>query len=179
MKKPVLFIIASLFLLPCTFAQVAINTDGSAANPSSALDVQFTDKGFLLPQMTYDQRNAITNPAEGLMVYCTNCGLYGTGKVCMFSKGKWRYINPCISGTPSEAAHDYTPGQITWKWHPVSGAAGYRWNSVCLFGSAEEMGTDTARIETVTGSDTTYYRYVWSYSVCGPSPPETLTFTAP
>jgi hypothetical protein len=45
----------------------------TSPNASAALDVSSTTKGFLPPRMTLVQRNAITNPAQGLVVYCTDC----------------------------------------------------------------------------------------------------------
>ncbi|MBE9480181.1 MAG: tail fiber domain-containing protein [Bacteroidetes bacterium] len=51
---------------------VAINSDGSAADGTAILDVKSTTKGILIPRMTYDERNAITSPAAGLLVYQTN-----------------------------------------------------------------------------------------------------------
>jgi hypothetical protein len=51
---------------------VAINTTGAAADASSALDIQSTSKGFLVPRMTITERNAITSPATGLLIYQTN-----------------------------------------------------------------------------------------------------------
>jgi len=48
---------------------VAINTTGNAADNSAGLDVQFSDKGILIPRLTISQRNAIINPAEGLLIY--------------------------------------------------------------------------------------------------------------
>jgi hypothetical protein len=47
---------------------------------SAKLDVTSTNTGFLPPRMTLLQRNAIQNPAEGLMVYQTDS-----------SKGYWYY----------------------------------------------------------------------------------------
>ena len=58
-------------------AQVAINTDGSDADASAILDVKSTEKGFLPPRMTEAQMNAISNPAEGLIVYCADCSPKG------------------------------------------------------------------------------------------------------
>ena len=49
-----------------------INTDGSTANPSSMLHVQSETSGVLIPRMTITQRDAITDPAEGLLVFCTD-----------------------------------------------------------------------------------------------------------
>ena len=50
---------------------------------SAALDIKDSAKGFLPPRMTYAQRNAISNPAAGLMIYCTDCG----------NKGEWQGYN--------------------------------------------------------------------------------------
>jgi hypothetical protein len=61
-----------------TFDQfVAIGTT-SAPVASAALEVVSTTRGFLPPRMTNVQRAAITAPAVGLMVYCTDAveGLY-------------------------------------------------------------------------------------------------------
>jgi hypothetical protein len=52
------------------FAQVGIGT----ANPdaSAILDVESTEKGFLPPRMTTGQRDDISNPATGLIIYNTD-----------------------------------------------------------------------------------------------------------
>ena len=76
MKKILTIIILYFFMLSLNLsAQVAITTDGSSAHPSAMLEVKSTDKGFLPPRMTTAQRNAISSPAAGLMIYNTdvNC----------------------------------------------------------------------------------------------------------
>ncbi len=68
------FIIISSYAL---IAQgVSINNDGSYSDESAMLDVFSTDKGILIPRMTTSQRNAITNPAKGLLVYDTTEELF-------------------------------------------------------------------------------------------------------
>jgi hypothetical protein len=52
-------------------AQVAITTDGSLPDNSAMLDIKSSDKGILVPRMTEAERNAIGNPAKGLLVYVT------------------------------------------------------------------------------------------------------------
>jgi len=46
-----------------------INTDGSSADTSAMLDVKSSAKGMLIPRMTKVQRNAIFQPASGLLVF--------------------------------------------------------------------------------------------------------------
>ncbi|MEZ4849531.1 MAG: hypothetical protein R3B93_13110 [Bacteroidia bacterium] len=50
-------------------AQVGVNGTNSDPDPSAMLDVQSTDKGMLVPRMTTAQRDAIANPATGLIIY--------------------------------------------------------------------------------------------------------------
>jgi uncharacterized protein (TIGR02145 family) len=68
---------AFLFAFLCFFganlhAQVGINTDGSSPDPSAILDTKSTNKGFLLPRMTTSQRNAISSPVAGLIIFNTD-----------------------------------------------------------------------------------------------------------
>ncbi len=60
---------------------VAINTDGSKANPNAILDIRSSDKGLLIPRLTSDARLKISN-TQGLLVYDvnTNSFWYNTGK---------------------------------------------------------------------------------------------------
>ncbi|WP_299361627.1 tail fiber domain-containing protein [Winogradskyella sp.] len=51
-------------------AQIGVNTETPDA--SSALDIVSTEKGMLTPRMTTTQREAIANPANGLIVYDTS-----------------------------------------------------------------------------------------------------------
>ncbi len=71
------------------FAQVGINTDNSVPDPSAMLDVKSSIKGFLPPRVTLTQMSLISNPADGLMVYCTT-----DSKVYIFiaSLGQWKEI---------------------------------------------------------------------------------------
>ena len=84
-------IIAALLLITfSTNAQVGIGT--TTPDPSAQLDVSSTTKGFLPPRMTIVQRNAIVNPAEGLIVYLND------RKIITFYNG-FQWVN--FNGTPS------------------------------------------------------------------------------
>jgi hypothetical protein len=66
------FVVLSLVIVSVNHAKaqnVAINTDGSIANPSAILDIKSTNKGLLTPRLTQAQRDLINNPASGLLVY--------------------------------------------------------------------------------------------------------------
>ncbi|SDD23571.1 hypothetical protein [Williamwhitmania taraxaci] len=52
-------------------AQVAINTTGDGPHGSAMLDITSTSKGLLIPRMTEAERDAITNPSSGLLIYQT------------------------------------------------------------------------------------------------------------
>lgn len=62
------------FLIQNAVAQVGINT--TSPDASSVLEVNSTTKGFLTPRMTTAQKNAITSPANGLMVFDTDTKEY-------------------------------------------------------------------------------------------------------
>ena len=50
-------------------AQVGIGVSTANVNLSAQLEVSSTTKGLLPPRMTTLQRNAIANPAAGLIIY--------------------------------------------------------------------------------------------------------------
>ncbi|MBK8698487.1 MAG: hypothetical protein IPN29_02665 [Saprospiraceae bacterium] len=77
-----------------------------APNASAALDVTSTTQGFLPPRMTLAQRNAITTPAEGLMISCTDCS----------TKGLHQYINGAWQAMTSSNTGNY--GTVV---NPVTG----------------------------------------------------------
>ena len=64
-------LLAAVLFTATTFAQVGIGT--TTPNASAALDITSTSKGLLLPRMTAAQRDAITSPDQGLIIFCTNC----------------------------------------------------------------------------------------------------------
>ncbi|MBL7882831.1 MAG: hypothetical protein JNL69_02095, partial [Bacteroidia bacterium] len=69
-----------LLTLTSAFAQnVAINNSGAAPNASAGLDIDFNNRGLLIPRMTAAQRVAIATPATALLVYQTDAGTQGAG----------------------------------------------------------------------------------------------------
>jgi len=80
MKKLSFFIAMFLLFSSAMLAQVGINSDNSAPDPSAMLDVKSTTKGLLVPRMTVAQRDLIATPATGLLIFCTNNNQYYTNQ---------------------------------------------------------------------------------------------------
>ncbi len=73
MKKYILSVFVVISIFTTAYSQnVGINTDGSAPENSAMLDVKSTSKGLLIPRMTQAERDLITTPANGLMIYQTD-----------------------------------------------------------------------------------------------------------
>ena len=59
----------------------------ASPNASAILDVQSTTKGVRMPNMTTTEKNAISSPAAGLMVFDTTLA-----KLCVYSGSAWQTI---------------------------------------------------------------------------------------
>lgn len=94
--------------LSTAVAQVGIGT--SSPNSSAALDITSTEKGLLPPRMTGAQRDAITTPAQGLMIYCTNCG--ANGEAQLYNGAAWVNLTGGTAATAILAVGDNHEGGI-------------------------------------------------------------------
>lgn len=72
MRLIILFVLFLLSAYSSNTQSIAVNNDGSPPHASAMLDVKSADKGLLIPRMTTAQRNAIVNPASGLIVFDTD-----------------------------------------------------------------------------------------------------------
>ena len=85
---------------------------GATANASAVLDASSTTQGFLPPRMTYDQKIAISSPAAGLIVWCSDCGT--AGEIQVFNGSLWTNM---IGGTASTVLHigdSYGGGRVAY-----------------------------------------------------------------
>lgn len=102
----------TLFISSTIFAQVGIGTN--TPNASAALEVASTTKGLLAPRMTSAQRLAISNPADGLVVYQTD----NTPNFYGYINGAWAPIaapsNTFVNGNLG------TPFNGGTQWNPPS-----------------------------------------------------------
>ncbi len=71
MKTSFLFIFFQFIFVSCFCQNVGIGT--IRPDSSAQLEISSTSKGFLPPRMTFLQRNAIHNPAAGLVIWCNDC----------------------------------------------------------------------------------------------------------
>jgi hypothetical protein len=91
---------AQLTLLSGGVAKVSILANGdtyfnggnvgigtSSPNASAILDAQSTTKGVRFPNMTTTQKNAVSSPAAGLVVFDTTLA-----KLCVYSGSAWQTI---------------------------------------------------------------------------------------
>ncbi|MDB9922058.1 DUF1566 domain-containing protein [Polaribacter sp.] len=85
MKQLFTFLVAVL-LTATTYAQVGVGT--TTPDASSALDITSTTKGLLIPRMTETQRDAISSPATGLMIYQTD----GTVGFYYYNGSSWSEV---------------------------------------------------------------------------------------
>ena len=54
-----------------------VAVDSTSGGSSAIVALHSNTKGFLPPRMTYQERDAIQNPATGLVLYCLNCSSNG------------------------------------------------------------------------------------------------------
>jgi len=86
MKQIFTFLAAVLFTAT-TSAQVGIGT--TTPDASAALDITSTTGGLLVPRMTAVQRDAITSPAQGLIIFCSDCAS-GEGELQIKLTSSWK-----------------------------------------------------------------------------------------
>ena len=98
----------------CSAQNVGINSSGATPDNSAILDLNtgnnFTSpngKGLLIPQLTSAQRDAITSPAQSLLIYNT------TNK-CMeiWENAQWNSIWCATCPVPSSVSATATPNPI-------------------------------------------------------------------
>ena len=93
MKNLTTLLFVIMLYTSAAFSQVAINTNGNTANSSAMLDISSTSKGLLIPRMTTSQRDAISNPETGLIVFVT-----GSQVFYFYNGTNWEELGTGASG---------------------------------------------------------------------------------
>ena len=156
----------------------------SAASPSAVLEANSTTQGFLPPRMTSTQRDLINSPAQGLIIYCTNCGT--NGEVEVYNGSTWTNISgSAVAATlpilTTAIATDITTtnatsgGNITFDGGATISARGICWSTTTnptIANSKTSDGTGTGNFTSaITGltPDTTYYFRAYATNSSGTS----------
>lgn len=89
MKRLLLICFCSIFIFINSYSQngAAINTTGATADSSAILDVSSSEKGVLFPRMTESEKNNISNPAFGLLIFNKTTGCFN-----LWTGTSWRKI---------------------------------------------------------------------------------------
>ncbi len=77
-----------------------VTVGGASSTSSAVVEVSSTTKGFLPPRMTASQRDSISSPVAGLVLWCTNCGTKGELEV--YNGTTWTNM---VGGTVAAVPH--------------------------------------------------------------------------
>ena len=86
---------------------VKIGGSSSTAAPSAALDINSITKGLLIPRMTEAQRDAISSPATGLIVYNTD-----TDALNYYNGATWGAVGAFASPMTTDGDMIYQAGGV-------------------------------------------------------------------
>lgn len=172
-------IVISLFTIDLIFSQsIGINATGAAPDNSAGLDLNFNDRGLLIPRLTTTQRNAIVSPANSLMIF-------NTDNLCFefynAPTNSWVSIACGCTSLPTvptaNAASGITQTTFTANWTASTGATGYYLDVATDAGFTSfvsgynnlNVGNITSYNVTGLTCGTTYYYRVRAYNQCGTS----------
>lgn len=112
MRLRIIIFTLFVFMHQLLIAQsVGIGT--TTPNPSAKLEVKSSNSGFLPPRMTLTERDAINNPAQGLMVYCTDC--VPGGELSIYNGTNWTSMSMDQSGQNAASLTRTTIGAQVWN----------------------------------------------------------------
>ena len=117
MKIKYFLLTAVILLTTNTFAQIGIGTNTPAASAALEVSSISNNKGILIPRITATQKDAISNPAEGLMIYQTTApvGFYfytGNSWILLVSQTDLNLKVAKVSGKDL-SSNDYTSAEKT------------------------------------------------------------------
>ena len=152
MKKKIALVFGLIVITNQVFAQVSVTTNGTPPDQSAMLDVKSSGKGVLIPRMTTAQRNGISNPATGLLIFCTDNNFYYSNRGTPVAPN-WVLIN--TQWLPNGSSIYYNEGSvgigITDPTHSLAVVTGPNGNALRLIGSQGYYGYG-ARLDFGDGS---------------------------
>lgn len=196
MRKFQQFVLLSLLFCGIlqSSAQVGIGT--ASPNSSAKLEVNSTTQGFLPPRMNKVQRDAISSPVAGLIIWCNNCG--ANGELQVYNGTAWTNLvggtassaSPTVSTTVVSSVTATTAtsgGNVTSDGGATITARGVCWstsaNPTTSDSKTTDAGTTGSFTSNITGltASTNYYLRAYATNSVGTSygAQETFTTSAP
>ena len=148
MKRLIIILSGLLLTMASATAQIAINTDGSAADASAILDVSSTTKGMLIPRLTRVQIEALSSPANGLLVFNTDDGKF---YIYITAKGVWREVEYASGTVVAPGSFTMTCSSFVVNGTYASGVALDATNNVTLDVDVTATGDWSITTNTVNG----------------------------
>jgi hypothetical protein len=142
MKKQFFLLALCIIVSGMNMAQVGINSDNSVPDDAAMLDVKSSTKGFLPPRLSTMQRNAISAPPSGLMIFNTDCNEYQ-----FFNGLNWRTLG---NGSGQIAS----PGAINGNTNLCANVAGEAYVAAVVPDAASYSWTVPAGASIVSGQGT-------------------------
>jgi hypothetical protein len=177
--KTLLIFVVLFFATNFSKAQIGIGTNSPSAK--AALDVSSTSKGFLPPRLTYSEKNAITSPPAGLLLWCSNCGT--NGELQVYNGTEWvnmtggtaSFALPALASTTVASAIAGTTatsgGSVSNDGGSAITARGVCWstttNPTIANSKTTESGTTGSFSSNLTGLSISTTYYVRSYATNG------------
>ena len=122
---------------------IGINATGSTPNISAGLDVDFNNKGLLVPRLTTVERDAIASPAYSLLIFNTTTGCfeaYDTPSTSWVAFGCIGCIVPTgVTATPSP--NPICAGNTLTLTGTATGATSWAWTGPNSFTSTLQSPT--------------------------------------
>jgi hypothetical protein len=136
-----------------SYSQTVVVTDDAAyttGHASSVLDVKSISKGLLIPRLTQAQRNSVSSPATGLMIYQSDA----TAGFYYYNGSGWVAIGPTYDGSETKLSQG-TNVTITG-----SGTTGSPYVINAAGGDGSETKLSQGTNVTITGSGTSGSPYI-------------------
>lgn len=159
-----LFFIFFFGLIQVSTAQVGINYNNALPDSSAMLDVDANDKGVLIPRLTSNQRDSISNPAEGLLIFNTDSKCFNVRKL-----GLWfEMCGDCIAPPVPTLSTNGPVCEGSALTISATGSAGatYAWTGPNGFTSTQQNIT----ISNATVADSGNYTLTVSFPGCTSAP---------
>ncbi|MCX7861451.1 MAG: hypothetical protein N2449_00450 [Bacteroidales bacterium] len=176
MKTSVLLYTINLVFLSQLIGQISLSTYDTIPDNSSLLDIQSNDKGILIPRLTSTQRDAISNPANALIIFNITTQCF---EAYHANSSSWRSFG-CLncqlpSGFNANNATNIYPNSFLSSWSVSMGAQGYYLDVATDITFTNfvpgyqnlNVGNVTSYVVTGLTCERTYYYRIRAYNDCG------------